>query len=77
MVIAEHACRKYSGRVGRSAAAKDLDEYAVRLAVFAHVRHAETDYDDLLSRMFARSNTRAMVRAAVAEILYLWEYGSS
>jgi hypothetical protein len=77
MVIAEHACRKYSGRVGRSGVAKDLDEYAVRLAVVAHVRHAETDYDDLLSRMFARSNARAMVRAAVAEILYLWEYGSS
>ena len=25
-LIAEHACRKYSGSVGRSASAKDLDE---------------------------------------------------
>ena len=33
--IAEVACRKYSGRVGRSAAAKQLDENAVRLAVIA------------------------------------------
>jgi hypothetical protein len=43
--IAEHACCKYSGRVGRSAAAKELDEQAVRLAVIAHVRHPETEYD--------------------------------
>ena len=41
--IAEHACRKYSGRVGRSASAKALDENAVRLAVIAHLRHWETD----------------------------------
>jgi hypothetical protein len=36
-LIAEHACRKYSGRVGRCAAAKDLEEDAVRLAVRAHI----------------------------------------
>jgi hypothetical protein len=41
--IAEFACLKYSGRVGRSAAAKQLDEDAIRLAVIAHVRHHETD----------------------------------
>ena len=46
--IAEHACAKYSGRVGRSAAAKALDENAIRLAVVAHVRHAETPYDEFL-----------------------------
>jgi hypothetical protein len=32
-VIAEHACQKYSGRMGRSTAAKSLDEKAIRLAV--------------------------------------------
>src|ERR1700730_6370392 len=48
--IAEHACRKYSGRVGRSAAAKSFDEEAVRLAVLAHIRHRETDYDQLLGK---------------------------
>ena len=42
-VIAEHACQKYSGQVGRSASAKALDEQAVRLAVIAHIRHAETN----------------------------------
>ena len=77
ILIAEHACRKYSGRVGRSAAAKDLDEHAVRSAVVAHVRHTETNYDDLLSSMFERSEARAMVRDAVSEVLQLWEYGSS
>ena len=41
-LIAEHACRKYSGRVGRSAAAKELDSEAVQLAVRAHVRHVHT-----------------------------------
>ena len=39
---------KYSGPVGRSAAAKDLSEKTVELAVKAHVRHAETDYDHFL-----------------------------
>ena len=29
LVIAEHSCLKYSGRVGRSAAAKSLDESAI------------------------------------------------
>ena len=77
ILIAEHACRKYSGRVGRSAAAKELDEQAVRLAVAAHVRHAETNYDDLLSSMLERSEARAMVGSAVAEVLQQWEHGSS
>jgi hypothetical protein len=72
-VIAEHACQKYSGRVGRSAAAKALDEQAVRLAVIAHVRHAETDYDALLAQGYERSEARAQVRDAVARILARWE----
>lgn len=76
-LIAEHACRKYSGRVGRTAAAKELDEKAVRLAVTAHVRHTETNYDELLSHMFERNDARIRVRDAVAEILELWESGRS
>lgn len=76
-VIAEHACRKYSGRVGRSAEAKALHEQAVRLAVAAHVRHAETNYDGLLSSMVDRNDARAMVHDAVAKVLEQWESGSS
>jgi hypothetical protein len=70
--IAEHACRKYSGRVGRSAAAKALDEHAVRLAVIAHIRHTETSYDDLLVDGVDRSEARARVAEAVAAVLREW-----
>jgi hypothetical protein len=70
--IAEHACRKYSGRVGRSAAAKAFDEEAVFLAVRAHVRHAHTDYDGLLVRHGERGLARMKVRARVEEILDAW-----
>ena len=59
--IAEHACRKYSGRVGRTAAAKDFDEKAIRLAVIAHIRHRETNYDHLLARGYERHEARAAV----------------
>lgn len=71
--IAEHACRKYSGRVGRSSAAKSMDAKAVRLAVMAHIRHVETNYDDLLAAMHERGDARMMVRDAVAEILNNWQ----
>ena len=71
--IAEHACRKYSGRVGRSAAAKRLDEDAVRLAVAAHVRHAETPYDELLARGRERWDARERVRDEVEVVLAKWQ----
>jgi hypothetical protein len=67
--IAEHACLKYSGRVGRSAAAKDLDEAAIRLAVIAHIRHAETLYDSFLARGLDRWEARAQVEGRVARVL--------
>src|SRR5215510_16464398 len=71
--IAEHACQKYSGRVGRSAAAKSLDEAAVRLAVIAHVRHRETKYDELLARGYDRGEARAAVEEVVRRVLQRWE----
>jgi hypothetical protein len=71
--IAEHACRKYSGRVGRSSAAKALDEQAVRLAVIAHVRHRETKYDRLLARGMDRWEARAAVEREVARVLERWQ----
>jgi len=70
--IAEFACRKYSGRVGRSTAAKRLDEVAVRLAVIAHVRHAETDYDTLLGRGVDRYDARRIVKARIEKALFDW-----
>ena len=71
--IAEHACLKYSGRVGRSAAAKSLDENAVRIAVIAHIRHAETKYDELLMRGYERWDARAQVDEVVRRVLTRWE----
>ena len=73
--IAEHACRKYRGRVGRSAAAKALDEEAVQLAVTAHIRHAETEYDDLLLKGVDRWQARDKVNPGVARLLDRWKYG--
>jgi len=72
IAIAEHACLKYSGRVGRSAAAKALDPVAVRLAVAAHARHAETPYDELLSRGWDRRDARDEVGLKVRQILAGW-----
>ena len=71
--IAKHACAKYSGRVGRSAAAKTLDENAVRLAVAAHVRHVETPYDTLLMNGWDRTEARAQVKDKVESVLAKWQ----
>jgi len=70
--IAEHACTKYSGRVGRSAGAKVFDEHAVRLAVVAHVRHVETRYDELLMNGWERSDARLSVEDTVRSVLARW-----
>src|SRR5712691_4670096 len=70
--IAEHACRKYSGRVGRSAAAKQLEAKAVELAVRAHVRHVHTRYDGLLVRGVARREARDLVAEAVTAQVNRW-----
>ncbi len=71
-VIAEHACLKYSGRVGRSAAAKDFDDEMITLAVMAHVRHREKNYDSLLAKGCFRNQARAQVRDRVEEIAEKW-----
>ncbi|MDH3209010.1 MAG: DUF2293 domain-containing protein [Burkholderiaceae bacterium] len=70
--IAEHACLKYSGRVGRSAAAKDLDERAVRLAVVARIRHIETPYDQLLAAGQDRDEARRAIESQVHCVLSRW-----
>ena len=71
-LIAEHACQKYTGRVGRSSAARRLDSAAVRLAVVAHARHSETDYDALLARGWDRGDARAHVSEPIAQVLAVW-----
>jgi hypothetical protein len=73
--IAEHACRKYSGRVGRSAAAKQFHPDAIRLAVAAAVRHEFTNYDELLLAGYDRQDARALIRAKVEDELEAWRSG--
>lgn len=73
--IARHACLKYSGRVGRSSAAKAMNEEAVRLAVVAHIRHEETDYDACLGRGVDRHEARSQVQARVESVLERWKAG--
>ena len=70
--IAAHACRKYSGRVGRSQAAKELDPETVYLAVQAHVRHWHTKYDELLMIGWERFEARAEIQDEVEDILEQW-----
>jgi len=72
-VIAEHACRKYSGRIGRTAFAKEFSENAIRLAVIAHIRHAETPYDELLMKGWERFDARAEVEDKVFDVLSKWQ----
>lgn len=72
VAIAEHACLKNSGRVGRSAAAKQLDREAIALAVHAHVRHVHTDYDRLLGDGWDRHEARARIRGDVERVLDSW-----
>ncbi len=71
--IAEHACLKSSGRVGRTAAAKSFEEGAVRLAVIAHIRHVETVYDELLARGYDRQHARSEIQSALEKTLGAWE----
>lgn len=71
--IAAWTCRKHSGRVGRSAAAKEFDPHALRLAVTAHIRHEHTRYDELLMKCGDRQLARAEVRPAIDRVLAQWE----
>lgn len=70
--IALHTSRRGSGRVGRSAAGRSLDEEALRMATIAHIRHRHTEYDRLLMQGAERAYARACVRDKVQEILEGW-----
>jgi hypothetical protein len=70
--IARHACQKYSGRVGRSTAAKQFDTRAITLAVQAHIRHQYTNYDELLAQGLEPFEARPMVADSIQALLYRW-----
>ncbi|GHF81905.1 hypothetical protein FHX82_004592 [Amycolatopsis bartoniae] len=71
--IAAHAGTRGSGRVGRSAAGRALDENAVRLAVIASVRHEDTDYDAMLMAGVPRAEARDRIRRDIDRVLVRWE----
>ena len=70
--IARHTGLRGSGRVGRSAAGRSLDQKAITLAVVASARHEDTDYDSLLMSGVSRDVARAQVQCAVDRILSGW-----
>ncbi len=73
--IAAHTSVRGSGRVGRSAAGRALDEEALRAAVIAAIRHRHTDYDRLLMKGWDRMDARDAVRDDIDRLLDEWRQG--
>ena len=71
-VIAVHTAVRGSGRVGRTAAGRNLDEQALSAAVAAAVRHRHTKYDELLASGLDRASARERVGDRVREMLEAW-----
>jgi hypothetical protein len=71
--IAKHTAIRGSGRVGRSAAGRALEEDTIRLAVAAAVRHNHTHYDELLMKGWDRARAREEVLERVDQILTGWQ----
>lgn len=72
IAIATHACEKYSGRVGRTAKAKEFDKKMIDLAVEAHIRHAETNYDSQFGRGKTKKAIRSDVKQDITATLRKW-----
>ena len=74
--IAQHTAERGSGRVGRSAAGRSLNDEAIALAVFAWVRHQHTVYDELLMSGVERQAAREQIRDTQHKVLARWRSGS-
>ncbi len=70
--IARHTGTRGSGRVGRSAAGRALDENAITLAVVASVRHEDTGYDSLLMSGVPRETARDRIQRGIDRVLSAW-----
>ena len=73
--IAAHTARRGSGRVGRSAAGRQLHQEAIRLAVVAHIRHEHTRYDQLLMTGCPRKDARRKIASEIDRTVEKWERG--
>jgi hypothetical protein len=71
-VIARRASARDSGRVGRTAAGRNLQAEAVELAVISSIRHEDTGYDGLLMAGVDRGEARELVRDDVDRALERW-----
>jgi hypothetical protein len=71
--IAEHATERGSGRVGRTAAAKQLNEENIKLAVIAYIRHKHTFYDRLLLNRTPKKTCRKLIQPTLQKKLKSWE----
>ena len=71
--IASHTAERGSGRVGRSAAGRELDPKAISLAVNAWIRHQHTDYDTLLMQGVERMTARDQISDAQQTVREQWK----
>lgn len=72
--VTKIALEKGKGKVGR--VGKLNVQSKVRLAVWAHVRHCETDYDLLLRNGLGREDARQYVEPKIKEVCKAWAAGS-
>ena len=72
LAIAAHTSVRGSGRVGRTASGRTLEEEALRAAVVAAIRHRYTKYDRLLMRGLGRLDARETVRDDIDRVLEIW-----
>lgn len=70
--IAAHTATRNSGRAGRTAAGRNLDEGALTAAVTAAVRHQHTSYDAMLAAGMDRQLARQEIADRVQAILAAW-----
>lgn len=71
--IAQHACEKYSGRVGRTALAKQFDAKMIDRAVEAHIRHIETSYDNEFGKGKRKRAIRAELKPIIDRYVMTWK----
>ncbi len=70
--IAAHTSVRGSGRVGRTAAGRELEKDALTAAVIAAIRHRHTRYDPLLMKGLGRMDARDAVRDEIDRVLERW-----
>ncbi|WP_121161121.1 DUF2293 domain-containing protein [Micromonospora pisi] len=73
--IAGHTGLRGSGRVGRSAAGRAVDQDAMTRAVIASIRHEDTGYDHLLMAGVPRAEARERIRTDIDRVLAAWRSG--